>query len=453
MRESAALFLVALGVFAAFAGPRLKIHTKDNHFVYLADAFIDGRVEIIRKPHHSNDWASYEVLELKGESEKRHGPVAKGFFTQRRGKSNEFRLLDGSNITIPRRDRGASVKKTFVSFPPAPAVLMVPFVLLAGYGANDVIFTILFAALNAVLALLVLQKLTQSGHSERSTRENIWLAVLLIFGTAHLWCGVLGQVWFTALIVGVTFNLLYIYFGIDTRRPFLAGLSLAGAFSTRTALLFAAVFFYHQLFWGRGRDLSRGERWRRFAWFSTPCVIVGLSLLYYNYVRFESPWEFGHTYLASGTIARIRDFGLFHINFLGRNLTAAFTLLPRVTDTFPYIQLSNHGLSILLTTPAVVLVLWPKRSVPIVRSIGLAAACVAVPILLYQNTGWIQFSYRFALDVLPYIVAALAIGARPLDRWFKALIIAGILVNAAGAATFHRVGKLYADFTSEEPTR
>ena len=96
MRMAAIFFGLGLVVFAAFAGPRLLIHSSDNHFVYLADAFLSGQTELTRKPHHQNDWASYEVLTLKGASVEQHGPTVKGFFTRRSGKPDEFRQLDGS---------------------------------------------------------------------------------------------------------------------------------------------------------------------------------------------------------------------------------------------------------------------------------------------------------------------------------------------------------------------
>ncbi|MCB9529994.1 MAG: hypothetical protein R3F65_08115 [bacterium] len=454
MRIPLILFLVGLAVFAAFAGKRLLIHSPDNHFVYLADAFLHGSTELMRKPHHQNDWASYEVLQLKGASAAAHGAEVRGFFTRRKGAPDEFRLLSGQEIEIPRGDRGESTTRYFVSFPPAPAVLMIPFVAVAGYGANDVIFTVLFAALNGVLVFLLLQHLTRLGHSLRETRDNLWLTVLFTFGTAHLWCAVLGRVWFTALIVGVTFHLLYIYWSVDARRPLLAGIALAGAFSTRATLLFAVVFFYWQLFLSpAGRALERGERWKRFALFNAPCLVVGLLLLWYNAARFESPTEFGHTFLAGGTLTRIRDYGLFHWNFLDRNLHAALTLVPRIQDEWPYLLLSKHGMSMLLTTPALALLAWPRRSHPLARSLGWSALVVAVPIAFYQNTGWEQFSFRFALDFMPYLVCCLALGGRPMSRWFRGLIIAGVLVNALGAATFHRAGKLYGHHMAEEPQR
>jgi hypothetical protein len=36
--------------------------------------------------------------------------------------------------------------------------------------------------------------------------------------------------------------------------------------------------------------------------------------------------------------------------------------------------------------------------------------------LLYQNTGWLQFGYRFSLDYVVFLVLLLAVDPRPLTR-------------------------------------
>ncbi len=451
------LFLVSLGAFAAFAGNRVLIHSADNHFVYLADAFLKGSVEMVRKPHHENDWASYEVRKVKGKTADAHGEVVKGYFTRRKGKPSEFRLLSGEEIQLPRKDRvGDPEKKYFVSFPPMPAVLMMPFVAAVGYGTNDVLFTLLFAALNVVLVFRLLRFLAESGFSERTQREDLWLTLMFGFGSAHLWCANRGKVWFTALIVGVTFHLLYLLWSTNARRPLLAGLALAFGFATRATLVFAAVYFYWQLLRpANGERFERKELVRRFALFSAPCLAVGLGLLWYNYARFENPLEFGHVYLAGGSLPRIRDFGLFHPAFINRNLTAALTLTPRIGVEAPWFQISQHGLSVFLTTPVLLLLLRPKRTHPLMRPIMVTFAVLMVPILLYQNTGWQQFGYRFLLDVLPLLVCALAIGGRPITSWVKAAIVVGVLVNGFGAVTWQRsaIKNLYVEFECEEPRR
>ena len=47
-----------------------------------------------------------------------------------------------------------------------------------------------------------------------------------------------------------------------------------------------------------------------------------------------------------------------------------------------------------------------------------------------------QFGYRFSLDYTPYLFLLLAIGARPMSRWFWALALFGVAVNAWGALVF-----------------
>ena len=49
------------------------------------------------------------------------------------------------------------------------------------------------------------------------------------------------------------------------------------------------------------------------------------------------------------------------------------------------------------------MLLPPRRRVPLRRALVLAAACVALPLLLYQNTGHIQYGYRFSLDLTPLL--------------------------------------------------
>ena len=70
-------------------------------------------------------------------------------------------------------------------------------------------------------------------------------------------------------------------------------------------------------------------------------------------------------------------------------------------------------------------------------------AIVAAAHLLYQNTGYEQFGFRFSLDYMPYLIVLLALGRRPITRAFKAAIVAGIAVNAFGAVTFKRFTQFY----------
>ncbi len=374
----------------------------------------------------------------------------RGFWLDQR--TRRFQSLDGQVFVVDRSEvaRGGQQKRYFVSFPPMPAMLMVPLAAIWGYEINDVLFTIFFGALNFALMVLLLRRLRAGGQHERSVQDMLWLTALFGAGTAHLWCAVMGQVWFTALIVGATFTLLYMLASVDAKHPLLAGICLACAFATRTPLIFSVVFFMGFLMFPDGA--LRKSEWKqaamKLALFVTPCLIMGVALLWFNHLRFESWTEFGHSYLAGGQIARIKKFGLFNYHFLSKNLSAALTLLPRLQLEYPYVIISRHGMSLLLTTPALIYLFRPLPKVQVEekmwwRLLWVTVACVAIPALFYQNTGYAQFGYRFSIDYTPYLVVLLAISGRPLSPWFKALVIWGIGVNIFGAVTFKRYMQFY----------
>ena len=55
---------------------------------------------------------------------------------------------------------------------------------------------------------------------------------------------------------------------------------------------------------------------------------------------------------------------------------------------------------------------------------------VAVPIFLYQNSGWVQFGFRFSLDYTPWLLLLIPLGGW---TWKKPLpLVLGLLSVAAG---------------------
>lgn len=438
-----ALFLGTLLIYGGLAWDRLGAPSPDNHFVYLADSYLNGTLEMRHDPPHGNDWASVDTLRWED------GRELRGVWQDRRARV--FRDLGGELHTLePRELRVADQSRTyFVSFPPFPAVLMLPGVWLRGFDFSDVHFTIFFAALNVLLIHLFLTLLRLRGYTGRSWKDNLWITAFFALGSVHLWCSVLGQVWFTALVVGVTFSLLYLMAALDGRYPFLAGLFLACAFSTRTTLLFATVFFAFFLVWRSGRwRMPTEDTVKRALVFGLVPLVVGGLLMWANWLRFGSLSEFGHTYLAAGQMARIRDYGLFHPIFINRNLASMFALVPFWTPDDSWFRISRHGLALWFTMPVL---LWAVlvRPAENARVAGLrmamwaTVAVIAIPHLLYQNTGWEQFSYRFAMDYLPCLVVLLALSGRRHGWLFAAALIWGVLVNGFGALTFKRLQEWY----------
>lgn len=440
------LYLVFLGAYLGASGERLRRPSPYNHFAYQAHSWLHGSLALIKPPPNENDWALVEELHL------RDGTTVRGQFSKR-GNVDRFLPLRGPGRTIPPDQIVSRRAIRYVSFPPLPAVLMLPVVAIAGVGANDVVFTVLWAAVNPVLLFLLLGSLRARGHSRRTPGDDLWLTVLFGVGSVYYFASVIGQVWYTAHVIGVTCVIGYAFASLDARRPALAGLCLGLGFATRTPLGFMFPFFLLEAARAHGgwRALWRARRLPRplvgqLARFAAPATVVLTALLVHNHLRFASPLEFGHSYLNILWQGRIQQWGLFNYHFLSRNLAVALVLLPRVLSSAPYVQVSRHGMSLLVTSPALGwLVRAPARGA-ICPALWWTVLAVALPSLLYQNSGFVQFGYRFSLDYMVFLVMLLAAGGARFGRVFKLAILVAIPVNLFGAVTFDRLlDYMYAD--------
>jgi hypothetical protein len=406
----AAIFLLCAGLYVATLGSRVRGTSDNAHFVYLAQSFLHGKLSLLgdRAPG-DNDWASF------------HG-------------------------------------HWYVSFPPFPALVIAPLVALFGTAVWDRLFWALFSGLAPALLYVLLRRLRETGRSERSVREDLVLTLLFAFGSPFYYTAVQGTVWFAAHVVACSLVALYLLWSVDARRPLLAGTALGLAFMTRPPTLLLGLFFAFEALNAARRhgaseppqrlsELLRGIDARRaartLALFALPlAVTLGLAM-WMNVARFGDPFEFGHSHLAIRWRSRIDTWGLFNYHFLSKNLAVFLTALPWLSATPPYLKLSRHGLALWVTTPQLLLVLWPKRSSPSMIALSIAAAAVALANLLYQNSGWVQFGYRFGLDYAIALFVLLALGGRRFGTGFHLLLLWAIAVNLFGAITFDRVPRFY----------
>ena len=389
------LFAVSLVAYAVASGGMLAHQSLAPHFVWQADAFLHGQLALRQQPPNLNDWV----------------------------------LQDG---------------RWYVSFPPFPAVVMMPFVALWGLGFNDVWFTVVLAALNVALFYRLLRRVQQT----RPEWEHAAFALILGFGTLAFCCGIRGEVWFTAETLGVTLTLLYLHAALQAKFPIAAGLAVACGAITRTPLAFSAVFFLFEAISPDGpmeaARLRDAARWKaalpKLVPYLVAIVAVAIPMGYANDLRFGSASEFGHSHLYANRVnQQIQQFGLFHYAFLERNLHAAFTRLPEIQFHPLRIGFNGEGMSLFVTTPLFLYLLWPREKPRLHRALWITTALVAVPGFFYQNSGWFQFGFRFSLDYTPYLVLLLALGGRGFTRLFWALALTGIAVNAWGAAEFNRL--------------
>ncbi len=270
-------------------------------------------------------------------------------------------------------------------------------------------------------------------------------------GSVYYYCSVVGEVWFTALIVGVTLGIGYAWASIDAQRPVLAGICIGLGYATRPPWMVFPLFLFEAVRVSGGLPALRTrEGWRRLLPRLVRCgipvaAIVGV-LLWHNYARFERPFEFGHKFLNIQWQDRIQRYGLFNYHFLSRNLAAALVLLPRILNKWPYVRISNHGMSLLVTSPNLAYTLAPVERSHLTKPLWITIVATALPGLLYQNSGYIQFGYRFSLDYMIFFMMLLAVASRPLSRLFKSLVVVAFAINLFLAIIFDR----YTEFAYDD---
>jgi hypothetical protein len=422
------LYLASTTTFAAVAGPlRLREHTQYNHYALLANAWIHGRQDLANGPP--------------------------GY-----AQNNDFGTFQG---------------KTYITFPPFPAVLMVPLVALSGGAENfrDGQFVIWLGGLAPALMFLVLEKLRRTGRAARSEAENVFLSALLAVGTVYFFTAVEGTVWFAAIVINVALMALYALFALDAEQPALAGLMLGFVFATRVTPILAAPLFALEAvrvscsdglplvgsFLDRLRTtwtrIDRRALLVRYAAFAAPIVLVFALCSWTNYTRFHTlnPSDFGHEHLSVAWRARMEKWGVVDYHYLAKNLGCMLTILPWLPAQGTHVswwtasssmaapfQVNEHGLALWFTVPIYFWLFRPRARGWLHDVLLLSIAGPALADLLYQNTGWRQFGYRFSNDYVVMLFMLLAIGGRPFGKLFRVAAGWGIFVNLFGAITFDR---------------
>lgn len=136
----------------------------------------------------------------------------------------------------------------------------------------------------------------------------------------------------------------------------------------------------------------------------------------------------------------LHTYGQFNPHFILTNLRYMLLEPPRLVSHSPYLSFSPLGTGIFWTTPPLVCAFPAFRHK---EHRWLAAALLAsclLPmafVLMYFNTGWYQFGYRFLLDFLPFALLLAILGMQAVPGWReKLLIVLSVAMNVWGFVVF-----------------
>jgi hypothetical protein len=459
---------LVLGTFILYAVSNPVHWNVYNHFVWQADAFLNGR-----------PWFFY--------------PVPPGGDIP----ENDY-LRDVLPLTLPN---GTPDGRALLPFPPLPALVLLPFVAVFGWATDQEWVAIGLAAAGVGIAWWMLGALR--------LRTSVRALATLVFatGTTWWWAAAVGSTWYLAHLVAVDTALLAVGIALRhdrwasdpadgweevddedqspqpddpveersrrglpariwaatwplDRSQILVGFLLGVSITARLPLIFAAPFFV---------QVGGGEtRLRRTASAAVGGVLPVVALLAYTYLTTGALIHPGYDYQYRLEIAGYPTLG-YHaewavedLRYVPQNLGIMLGSLPRVLpdllpDTLQYfapVHLCTEpgavrhlfdeacpvaipvdlGTSLLLSAPGLLLALFAIRRHGRSRlGIATLAAVVLVAVfnLAHFSQGWVQWGYRFSLDFIPFLLPMVALGAaRPADG--RPRMIAVVLVVLGG---------------------
>ncbi|MDP9482888.1 MAG: hypothetical protein M3P84_06660 [Chloroflexota bacterium] len=337
----------------------------------------------------------------------------------------------GPNDVIPD---GA---KFYVPFAPFPAIALMPLVAIVGPVTADQWESGINALLAASVVGLGWWLLGRIGVEKVADRAR--LVILLGFSTQIWWVTTRGGVWHTGHLIATILTLLCLIELFGRRRAFLIGLMAGAAFLTRAPVAFALPL-YALLLAGDAVREPRLWPWRTWLALAAGFLPAIVFFFWYNAVRFGTPLESGYALATLPPwLEAQRQLGLFSVAHIPMNLNYLLIHLPGLSREFPFFRPDGLGMSIFITSPALLYATRaPWREMRTWLLAG-AALVVLVPTLLYYGGGWLQYGYRYALDSIPFIWVLCGLAAVRDEQeggemsWlWRILIGIGLIVGVGG---------------------
>lgn len=310
--------------------------------------------------------------------------------------------------------------KYFVSFPPFPSFVYLPFALIFRENTPEGWIAFFVMLLGAFYALRIAWHYLGTG-----TKAVFWSAFLYV-GTNVLYVTMDAGVWFIAQSMALTLSLMAIFYAVKGK----GGLSLffwgCSVGCRPLQALYAPILLYI-LYRGLKKEHPDYNLFtmikKRFYW-AIPVCLVALSYMILNYARFGSIAEFGHNYLPCYTRDETRQ---FNMEYIKNNLPSLLRMPTKNENGTLHFSIFN-GNCIFLVSPIfasyfIYLIRKFVRRQKIDRFllIGIPAiACIHIVALCAHDTmGGFHFGHRYINDTLAYVYLAVMMFAGTTEIWKK----------------------------------
>lgn len=326
-----------------------------------------------------------------------------------------------------------------------PAIFLIPFQLILGRFIPTFYINLFFSSLNVVVFYLLLLQLKKDFFPRLSLRSIILLLVLFAFGTTHFYVGTLGGVWHVSQMTSFFFGLLATYIIFKKKRKMvdyaicaiLYSITLIGR-PTEFLLIFLPIFLFMWDFLNKRENLFEKSSLLKkgIIIFGLPVILFGSIFLFYNYLRFENIFQFGYSYLKDETGLIKQSHGVSSIGNIPRNMWYMFFEIPSLSfQNGLQLHFNLNGNSIFFLTPPflTIFLAFPIKKKdnkyeidPYVLSLWITSIISIIPVLMHFSSGWMQFGYRYSLDITPLLILLSIFGIK---GKLNILYIMGILFS------------------------
>lgn len=376
-----AFSLLFLLVIAAFNQNEII----DIHFLLLAESFVNGKLHFLQTPYNI-----YDTVLYKGQYFWPHGPF--------------------------------------------PAIVLVPVVLLS----QTLNIPIAQGYVHCVMVMATMYVwYSISKRVGFNTINSLYSTIAFCACTVFFGVAIVPGSWYFAQVIATLLISLSILEYLTKKRYWLIGILIAATLATRLTAGLGILFFVIMIL--------RDEKKRLLSLLALafPYVISIGILALYNYSRFGNPLETGYALqLLPEPLHTARKYGLYGLVHVPGNLYHFLFAGPLMVQkdgathvlTPPYIQGNKWGMSIFVTSPYLIFLLFQKlrdrRSVALIAT----SVFVAIPIFLYYGIGFVQYGYRYSLDFLPWIHLLFLLNWK--DKTSFSPLIKGIILGG-GALNFY----------------
>ena len=283
----------------------------------------------------------------------------------------------------------------------------------------------------------------------------MWISLALIFGSIFIVSAYAPWTWYFSHTVCFLLGLLSINEFLSHRRPFLLGFFHSMMFLTRVTAGFGFIFYLINFIFSK-EELKK--KIKNIIYLIIPIIFSGFILLYYNYIRFDNPFNNGYK-MSDNWVENYQNqkyelinYGLFKVGNIPTNIYYYFFSIPSPVleriENFdrglyksdrslifhlkpPYIKVSPPGVSFFVVSPIFLLIFKNKMKNKYSIYSVITSLVILFILLTYYWVGWTQVGPRYMIDLLPFIFIVFldTLSDRPVPMKYKVVILFSVLFN------------------------